>query len=243
MKVGVYSIGGKKLKEIELPKPFEAEIKPRLIKRAVVAIESKKFQPKGVKPTAGMETSAEYVGRRRKFRAGIGVGRSRLPRTKPGGGSLGRVRRVPSAVGGRRAHPPKPEKILIKKINKKEKRAALLSCIAATADKKLVKKRGYSLEGVKDLPIVVEGKFEKIKKTKEAKAVLENLGLAPELKEKRRIVVIVSGDVKSCKNLPGVNIATIESLNSSMLAPGTHAGVLTVWSENAIKKLSESYGS
>ncbi len=243
MKASVYSVAGKKTREIELPAVFSKEYKPRLITRAVVALDSRNFQPHGVKPGAAMMTSAEYVGRRRSFRATIGTGESHLPRTKPGGGGRGNVRKVPQAVGGRRAHPPKVEKKLVKKINKKEKRAALQSCIAATANKDIVKKRGYALEGIKELPIIIEDKFQKLQKTKEALATLEKLGLKPELEKKKRIVVIAEEDVKSCRNIPGVQVAKASSLNASVLAPGTHAGVLTVWTESAIKKAGEAYGS
>lgn len=243
MKAGVYSITGKKIKEVELPPVFETQFKPKLVKRVVVALDSKRYQPKGTKPDAGMDTSAEYIGRRRAYRTGIGVGSSRLPRIKPGGGGLGRVAKVPQAVGGRRAHPPKVEKKIVKKVNKKEKKAALEACIAATANKELVKRRGYLLDGIKELPIIVESKFEEIKKTKEAKAALERLGLGPELENEKRILIVASQDLKSCRNIPGVYITNVDSLSPLILAPGTHAGVLTVWTENAIKKLSERYGS
>lgn len=243
MKTHVYSVSGKKTKELELPPIFNKEYNPELIKRAVVAIESRTYQPHGVKPEAGMDTSAEYVGRRRNYRATIGSGEAHLPKVKPGGGGRGRVRKVPQAVGGRRAHPPKVEKILEKRINKKENRAALQSCIAATANKDIVKKRGYSLEKITDLPVIVEDKFEQIKKTKEALETLEKLGLKPELEKKKRIVIISDKENKSCRNIPGVQTAKANSLNARLLAPGTHAGVLTVWTETAIKKAGEIYGS
>ncbi|MCD4740728.1 50S ribosomal protein L4 [archaeon] len=242
MKVPVYSIAGKKTKTLELPAVFNKEYKPRLIKRAVVALDSNSFQPHGVKPGAGMDTSAEYIGRRRKYRATIGTGDSHLPRTKPGGGGRGGVRKVPQSVGGRRAHPPKVEKILVKKINKKEKRAAIQSCIAATANKKVVQKRGYKLEENKDLPIIIEDSFQKITKTKEALETLEKLGLKNQLTKKQRIVVITENENNSCKNIPGIIVAQANSLNAGILAPGTHAGVLTVWTEKAIKMAGEVYG-
>lgn len=242
MKAPVYSLTGKKTKEIDLPVVFTKKYRPDLIKRAVVALESTTFQPHGVKPGAGMDTSAEYIGRRRAYRATIGTGDAHLPHTKPGGGGRGGVRKVPQSVGGRRAHPPKVEKKLVKRINKKEKRLALQSCIAATANKDLVKQRGYSLEGIKDIPIVVEDKFQKLEKTKEAVEVLEKLGLKNELAKKKRIVIISEGENRPCRNIPGVQVAKANSLNTGILAPGTHAGVLTVWTETAIKKVGEVYG-
>jgi len=242
MKTNVYSIEGKKVREIELPQIFKKDYNPKLIARAVIASESEDFQPHGNNPRAGMDTSAEYVGRRRNYRATIGSGEAHLPKIKPGGGGRGGVRKVPQAIGGRRAHPPKVEKIIVKKINRKEKRAALQSSIAATANKEIVKNRGYSLEEVKELPLVIENKFQDVKKTKEALDILKKIGLKPELEKKKRIVIIAENELKSCKNIPGVEVAKATSLNARIFAPGTHAGVLTVWTEAALKRAGEVYG-
>jgi large subunit ribosomal protein L4e len=40
-------------------------------------------------------------------------------------------------------------------------------------------------------------------------------------------------------NLAGVDVVPVISLNANVLAPGTHAGRLTVWTETAVKKLEE----
>lgn len=240
MKASIQSIDGKKKKKMDLPEVFNTQYKPTLIKRAVVAIESRRYQPHGVSPRAGLNTSAEYVGRRRKYRASIGTGSSHLPRIKPGGGGRGQVRIVPQAKGGRRAHPPKVEKKIEKKLNKKEKKAAMCSCIAATANKEVVEKRGYSLEGI-ELPIIVEDKIQELKKTKESLQTLQNLGLTKNLEKKKRIVIVGGG--KACRNLPGIQVIDVEEMNPETLAPGTHPGVLTVWTESAIRRVGEKYDS
>ena len=82
-------------------------------------------------------------------------------------------------MGGRRAHPPKAEKIWTKKINKTERRKAIRSAIAATIVAELAKKRGHIIP--RNYPLVVENKIENINKTKTLKAVLERLGLKEEL--------------------------------------------------------------
>jgi len=46
----------------------------------------------------------------------------------------------------------------------------------------------------------------------------------------------------AASNLPGVQVTTVTSLNTEMLAPGTHPGRLTVWTNAAIEKLSTLYG-
>jgi large subunit ribosomal protein L4e len=64
-------------------------------------------------------------------------------------------------------------------------------------------------------------------------------------KKKKSILFIVSEDKgisKVVKNIPGSDFSLVKNLNAELLAPGTHAGRLTIWSESAIKKLGEIYG-
>ena len=124
-KSAVYSIDGKKLKEIELPEVFNEPINSELIKRAVLSIQSKRKQPKGNYKMAGRNYTAVYRGLRHlsTMHRTINVSHARLPRLKNRRYLLqGDVALVPQAVGGPKAHPPKPEKKIHEKINKKEKR-------------------------------------------------------------------------------------------------------------------------
>jgi len=265
MKATVYSIDGSKGKEISLPKVFDSPYHPELIKRAVLSIQSARIQPKGTKPLAGRDTSAEYRGFRGlpHYERTINVGRARLPRTKNRRALLfGRVAKVPQAVGGARAHPPKTEAVLKEKINKKEKRKALDSAIAATANAELVKRR-HKIDEKLQLPLVVEGKIEKLEKTKDVLKLFSALKIAGDVesaKEKRKkragkgkkrgrkykkkkSILIVTKDnapvYKAARNLEGVEICTVESLNAELLAPGAEAGRLTLWSEEALKELEK----
>jgi len=258
---GVYSIQGKKIKDITLPSIFNTEYRPDLIQRAVVALQSQHRQPYGTHPLAGMQTSAAYFGRRRgAYRVTINRGMSRLPREKLGGGGLGRVLRVPQAVGGRRAHPPKVEKKFEKKINKKEYKLALNSAIAATSKREIVAGRGHVIEDVKELPLIVEDKIKELNKTKEALEVLSALGVGKDLerakqktiragrgklrgrkyKRKKSVLMVVDEDggiKKALSNVPGVDVRTPETLTVEDLACGGHAGRLTIWSLSALQKL------
>ena len=45
------------------------------------------------------------------------------------------------------------------------------------------------------------------------------------------------GLVDAASNIPGVQVTTVTNLNTEMLAPGTHPGRLTVWTNGAIKQL------
>ncbi|MBN1432246.1 MAG: 50S ribosomal protein L4 [Methanomicrobiaceae archaeon] len=247
MKAQIKSIDGKEAGEIELPVIFDEEYRPDLIKRAVISIQSMRYQPHGTNPYAGMKTSAASWG------SGRGV--AQVPRIKNGS----RVARIPQAVGGRAAHPPKVEKILVKKINKQEKRKAMRSAVAATTNEELVLARGHIFEG--NVPVIFEDAFEDLKTTKEVSEALRAAGLYEDVVrarnsrkvragrgklrgrryKQRKSLLIVTGDKQliAGKNLAGVDIATVEKLNVELLAPGTQAGRLTVWTVSAINKLGE----
>lgn len=260
MKAKVRALDGKAGSEVELPRQFTEEYRPELIRRAFHAEQSLHYQPKGTMKGAGMDyTTAEYFGRRHRGRSGINVGRARLPREKIAGGSQGRVLEVPQARKGRRAHPPKPYKTIIEKINYKEKCKAIRSAIAATCDLSLVQARGHLFEG--NAPIVVENSFEEVKRVKDAVEALEKLGITKDLeraKSGRRIrsgrarlrkggyrqpvtaLVVYSSDKgvwKAMRNIPGVNCVSVTELNADLLAPGGQAGRLTVWTLGALKEL------
>ena len=56
------------------------------------------------------------------------------------------------------------------------------------------------------------------------------------------VVVENKGLVNAASNVPGVDVTTVANLNTEMLAPGTHPGRLTLWTNGAIEKLGKLYG-
>ena len=55
-------------------------------------------------------------------------------------------------------------------------------------------------------------------------------------------LIVVSEDKgisRAARNLPGVDIVEVDYLNAELLAPGTHAGRLVVWSRSAFELLDE----
>jgi large subunit ribosomal protein L4e len=46
---------------------------------------------------------------------------------------------------------------------------------------------------------------------------------------------------KAARNLPGVDVSSVNNLNAELLAPGTHPGRLTVWTKSAFEKLGETF--
>jgi len=262
MKLPVFDMEGKEARQIELPSVFSEQVRPDLINRAAMAVRSTKFQPKGSTPLAGLQTSAEYVGRRRAYRTMINIERARLPKVKLAKGRFGEVRIVPQSRGGRPAHPPKVEKILVERINKKERRKAIRSAIAATANPDLVQKRGHRV--AMETPIIVEDSFEKLKKTKEVLSLFEKLKLEKELerdrvvkirvgrgkmrgrrfKRRKGVLVVVSKScpaVKASENIPGVDVSVAKNLNADLLAPGGQPGRLTIFTESAVKELDKLF--
>lgn len=245
MKATIYSLEGKALKQIDLPLQFDAPGREDLVKRAVLSEESRLFQPKGAYKFAGLETSARYRGRKEDFGAIKNKGISRLPREVLPEGQFGKVKRIPLAVKGRRAHPPKPEKRIVEEMNRKEHRKALVSAIALSANRDVVAARYKTSIGV-SIPIVLEDSFEKLSKTKEVEKVLAALNLSAFLERAKRFktkspLIVVSGGtiLKAARNLPGVDVVSVDKLQVRNLAPGAHPGRLTLFSESAVKKISE----
>ncbi|MGV8085524.1 MAG: 50S ribosomal protein L4 [Candidatus Bilamarchaeum sp.] len=244
MKADVYSIEGKVVKHIELPSIFKSESRDDLIKRAVLSEESKMYQPKGSFRLAGLLTSARYRGRKEDFGSVKNKGIPHLPHEVLPGGQLGKVKRVPHAVKGRRAHPPKPQKKIVELLNKKEYLKALSCALSMALDKKLVTERMNSTHG----SLVMENGFEKLAKTKDVVKVFEALKLS-ELVEKAKktgskapLIVVSSGSVtKAAANLSGVDVVRVKDLQVRHLAPGTHGGRLTIFSENAIPELVKRF--
>lgn len=247
MKANVKAVNGSVLREIELPAVFDEEYRPDLIKRAVLAYQSENYQPYGANPYSGMRTSAEGWGSKR--------GESKIPRIKNGS----RGARVPQTKGGHPAHAPKALKILVEKINKKEKAKAIRSAIAATVNTELVAARGHKFEG--DAAIVVEDAFEAIAKTAEVRKALIALGVGADLeraklskkiragrgktrgrryKQAVSVLVVTAGKFNAANNIAGVDSVQVTELNANVLAPGCAAGRLTVWTEAAVKKLGEA---
>src|SRR3989338_3528947 len=244
MKTNLYSLEGKVLKQIELPKVFSLSFREDLIKRAVLSDEIRLFQPKGNYVWAGMQTSAKYRGRKEMYGAIKNMGIPHLPREVQPKGNFGRVRKVPSSVKGRRAHPPKVEKKLVENVNKKEYLLALGSAVASSAVKDLVKFRcPISFE---NLPLVLDNSFENIKKTKEVLSVLSALKcsdwvLSSKKKGSKSALIIVSGGniLKAARNISSVDVVDVSNLTVKHFAPGTKFGRLVIYTENSLKMIQE----
>ena len=264
MKLKIISLENTVVGEKDLPSQFNEQVRADLIKRAVHALQANRRQPYGASKDAGKRHSAYLSKRRRNYRGTYGIGQSRTPRkvlSRRGSRLFYVGAFAPQTVGGRGAHPPKAEKIWLKKINKKERKKAIRSAIAATIIKEVVTARGHIVPN--NYPFIIENKIEDINKTKQLKNILEKIGLKEELaratikkvragkgklrgrkyKKKKSVLLVVSKEcnlLNSGKNIPGVSIVKVNKLNAEILAPGAMPGRLTLWSKDALDILEKN---
>lgn len=242
--VPILDMEGKSAGEIALPPVFETILRLDVIKKAALAQESNRFQPQGRNPMAGKRTTAEGFG--------VGRGISRVPRIGGHGPLSGTAAFAPGTVSGRMAFPPVTGKETAKLINRKERRMALQSAIAATGSDEIVRKRGHKFDGEKQLPLVVTDEAEKLSKSAEAKHFLNSVGVWDDIIRVRKSkkvtggtrthavgpLVVVADDTsanRALRNFEGLSIIRAEDLSVDALAPGTRPGRLTIWTESAVK--------
>ncbi len=252
--VGIYNLEGEIVRRVKLPKIFLFPIRKDVIRRAVLALQTSRLQPKGTDPEAGERTTAESWG--------VGRGVARVPRIK----GSSRAALAPNVVGGRRAHPPRVEKKIRERINKKERIYAFLSALAATANKDFVKSRGHIIDNLENLPIIVEDDLENIDKSKDLREFFKKVGVWDDVfrayknvrvragrgktrgrkyKKPKSVLIVVSQSspiFKAGRNFPGVDIKDVYSLNVEDLAPGGVPGRLTMFTFSTLKKVEERYG-
>lgn len=251
--VRVYSLDGEVVKTVELPTVFRSEVRVDLIRRAVTAAQANRRQAYGPAPRAGTRHSVRWSGK--------GQGVSRVPRIR--GTMIGA--QAPGTVGGRRAHPPRPDKIWAKKMNEHERRLARNAALAAVVDPSVVASRGHRFKEELSLPVVVEDGIETLAPdggaTQEGIKILSQLGLLADVERAKQgrhiragrgkmrgrryrqpqsLLVVVKEPANVRRlfgNLPGVDVVNTAALNAEVLAPGGDPGRLTVFSEGALETL------
>lgn len=262
MKIPIYNLHKTEIGKKELPAFFKEICRPDLVKRAVLAMRANSRQPYGTDQMAGKKQGAKLSRRRRDYKTSYGHGISRAPRKIlsrhgirfywVGAFSAG-------SVGGKAAHPPKAEKNWKQKLNKKEKKKAIQSALAATMIKELVAKHHIVPQ---HYPFIVETKFEELAKTNELYDALERLGFVEELvrasrkriraskgkfrgrryKKPRGLLLVVSNACKvqkAAQNLPGIDVAVVNNLNAEILAPSCKPGRAALFTEAAVEKMNK----
>lgn len=154
-----------------------------------------------------------------------------------------------------------------RKVNVAQKRYAICSAIAATGVPALVMAKGHEISGINEVPLVVSDSVQSFTKTKEAVVLLRRSKAwrdvarvyatrrmragKGKLRNRRRVqklgpLVIYDQDqglTKAFRNIPGVDLIQVDSLNLLKLAPGGHVGRFCIWTESAFKKLDGLYGT
>ncbi len=263
MEIKILSADNKETGKQKMPAQFDEIIRPDLIKRAVEAIQGNKRQQYGSDPRAGKKAAARLSRRRRDYKGAYGKGLSRVPRktlTRRGMQMIWVGAFAPGTVKGRRAFPPTSERIFAQKINDKERKKAIRSALAATMDKKAVEQRGHKIPA--NYPFILTSDFEKITKAKDVVKTLTALGLEAELergaakhvragkgkmrgrryKTSKGPLLVFSekcNAFRAAQNVPGIDVVEVNRVNAELLAPGTHAGRLTLFTQSAIQKLDK----
>jgi len=204
-KIDVYDIEGKKVKDIELKEDIFGIIPNEAIVHSVIV----NFLANQRQGTQSTKTRAEVRGGGKKPWRQKGTGRARQ-------GSI----RAPHWVGGGIALGPKPREYTYK-LNKKEKRLAIKSCLSSK---------------VIDSELTVVDKLElKEIKTKEVAKILNNL----KLEGKTLILLPESNDTiqKSARNIEGVKTLSVNTINAYDLVNYKNL-VMTL---DTVKKLEEVY--
>jgi len=243
-----------------MPDVFTAPIRPDIVGFVHTNMRKNARQAYSVKDMAGMQHSAHSWGTGRAV--------SRIPRVSGGGTS----RAGQAAFGnmcrkGRMFGPTKTWRKWHRKINTNQKRYAVASALAASALPSLVLARGHRVEGVAEVPCVVDNSHESIEKTKAAVKALEAIGAYADVEKaknskkmrrgkgklrdrrhtQRRGPLIVyandNGITQAFRNLPGVELANVDSLNLLQLAPGGHMGRFIIWTQAAFEQLNDIWGS
>lgn len=247
-RVHVVDTAGSPGAQVALPLAFSSPLRPDLVRRAVVAAQSRRRQPHGTSLTAGLRHSVQWSGK--------GKGVSRSPRLMD---SM-RGAQAPNTVGGRLTHPPTVDTIWAKKINTKERRLAFAAALAATRDPDVVRARGHEVPEGLHLPVVLDTPAENIGTSAAARSLLAALKLWDDIQRasdgvhvragrgKRRgrtrqspksllLVTSAPGKALGFRNLSGVDVVPVSRLGTEDLAPGGDSGRLTIFSLAALEGL------
>ncbi|KZV79811.1 putative RPL4A-ribosomal protein L4-A [Exidia glandulosa HHB12029] len=258
--VHVQAISGESTSSLPLPAVLSAPIRLDVVQQVHKSIAKNRRQPYAVSEKAGHQTSAESWGTGRAV--------ARIPRV--GGGGTHRSGQAAfgnMCRGGRMFAPTKTWRKWHVKVSQGQRRYAIVSALAASALPSLVLARGHRIEQVPEVPFVVSSAIEKITKTREAAAALKTLGAYADVekaaksrklragkgkmrnrrhRQRRGPLVVYAEDAgisKAFRNLPGVETASVDSLNLLQLAPGGHIGRFIIWTESAFAKLDSIFGT
>lgn len=182
MKAQIVDKTGKKVGDFDFS-IADVDVRDDIFKKAVISEFSLFRQEQGANPLAGKKSALNVLSKRRKrYGTTYGKGGSRTPKKVMWKRGM-QMRFVgafaPNTVGGRKAHPPKSEKEIMKSLNNREWNKAFLTGLSASLNKDLVAKNGQKVP--ENYPLLFDSNVEEISKTKEFKEILQNLGFSSEI--------------------------------------------------------------
>jgi large subunit ribosomal protein L4e len=245
---------------IALPDVFTSPIRVDIVSRMHNQLRMNLRQPFSVSKHAGHQTAAESWGTGRAV--------ARIPRVpgsgthRAGQGAFGNMCR-----GGRMFSPSKVWRRWMHKVKKNERRYATASALAASSVTALVMARGHKIDSLAEVPLVVSDDIQSYSTTKNAFNFLKRANAINDVyrvksstqlrpgkgknrgrRYKQRIGPLIvykenNGLVKAFRNIPGVDVASVDRLNLLQLAPGGHVGRFIIWTESAFNSLNAKYGT
>jgi large subunit ribosomal protein L4e len=254
--VNIYSSNEKiSIDKTKLPSVFFSPIRLDILKFVHSNMSKNKRQPYAVNQAAGMNTSAKSWGTGRAV--------SRVPRV-PGGGTnkSGQGAVTNMCRGGRIFAPTTIWRKWHHKINKNQRKQAIMTAIACSGLTSIVMARGHKIDLVPEIPFVIESSIESLVRTKEGKKVLQINGIYEavnqikkkqttrpgkgkfrnkRLKKNKGPLMIYENNLRCFRNISGIEICSIHALNLLKLAPGGHVGRFCIWTSNAFVKLDRIY--
>ncbi|OMJ25370.1 60S ribosomal protein L4-B [Smittium culicis] len=260
--VSVFDLKGSKIEStsVALPSVFTAPIRPDLVEFVHKNMAKNHRQPYAVSRHAGEQTSAESWGTGRAV--------ARIPRVSGGGTHrAGQAAFGNMCRGGRMFSPTKVWRKWHVKTNTNQKRYAVASSVSASGVTALVMSRGHRIDKISEVPLVVSNEAESIQKTRDAVALLKALNAYADVEKviasrkiragkgkmrnrrhRQRVGPLVvfaqdKGITRAFRNIAGVELAHVSSLNLLQLAPGGHMGRFIIWTQGAFESLEKVFGS
>jgi large subunit ribosomal protein L4e len=154
-----------------------------------------------------------------------------------------------------------------RRVNKGQRRFAVVSALAASAVPSLVLARGHRIAQIPEVPLVLAtAELSGVTKTKQALSLLkavhadadiEKVKLSRGLRagqgksrnrrfvQRRGPLLVTAGEANlgpAFRNLAGVEIANVHRLNLLQLAPGGHVGRFIIWTQEAFAALDKVFG-
>ena len=262
MKTKIMKMDGKRSKSITLPAIFDEPFRPDLIRKAFTVEMANKRQPYGPSKGAGMRHAVSTWGKGRGVSRVQRLTQGRTAAESPN--NVGGRRAHPPVV-----EKVWSEKINKKEYRKAIRSAVSATTMSDVVRKRGHRfEDGIDLpliieKDFEHLHELIDKEGEDISYTRKVKETLENIGLGGDLvrakegrhiragrgkfrgrkyRVPRSILVVLSefnGMEKAINNLAGVEVATPEKLTIEKLAPGGDPGRLTIFTEEAVKKMEE----